>query len=273
MYQIALVIFREFLEIGILFGVFAAAINQMSGSWYYIVSGLMLGFLGASILGFFTTQIARSFGGFGDEYFDVMIIMTTVVMVVSTIAWMHKNSYRIRDNIMFKADLASEDRWQRIVFTLMIASTVFREGAEIILLLHSIVSTSNAEATEYILGFGLGAIGGIISSVAMYFGMFKIAARKIFSVSTILMTFIAAGLSAEAAKILVSVGAIDVLNIPLWDTSDIISDGSIIGKILKVVVGYHSRPCGIEIVFYAVTILVSCALTKFFDSKNHLNHI
>jgi high-affinity iron transporter len=43
------------------------------------------------------------------------------------------------------------------------------------------------------------------------------------------LTLIAAGLASEAAGKMVSIGLIDFLNTPLWDSSWIVSDRSIIG--------------------------------------------
>ena len=149
----------------------------------------------------------------------------------------------------------------------MIATTILREGAELVLLLHSIATVEKSESITYLNGFALGSVSGILFGIGVYLGMFRLAGRYVLSVSSIFMTFIAAGLSAEAARILSSIGLINVLTDRVWDSSFIASDDSISGRFLKVMFGYSARPIQIELLFYLITILIIFTLSKVFTSK------
>src|SRR2546427_4107910 len=48
----------------------------------------------------------------------------------------------------------------------------------------------------------------------------------------------------------------------IWDTSYVLPDDSVIGKLMHTLVGYTARPYGIQLGFYAVTLTVILALTK-----------
>ena len=88
----------------------------------------------------------------------------------------------------------------------------------------------------------------------IYFGLIKFAGKYIFKISTILLILISAGLAAEAAGALASAGIIEIFSDQLWDSSWLIEDRSTTGKLLKIIIGYNSRPNIIQMVFYLGTI-------------------
>jgi high-affinity iron transporter len=48
----------------------------------------------------------------------------------------------------------------------------------------------------------------------------------------------------------------------LWDTSFLLTENSIVGKMLHTLIGYVARPDGIQLLFYAATVLVTLGLMK-----------
>ncbi len=269
MFQIAIVIFREFLEISILLGLFSAAAANIKDYKILLASGMIIGILGAAIIALFTDQLSNSLDGVGSEIFNSFIIMLTVVMLASTIVWMKNYSSKIKETINVTATKLDTSPFSRIIFTSLIASTIFREGSEIVLLIHSLSSIeTNDPAQVYIYGFAIGAILGIIVGFCLYKGLFRFATKYIFKICSFFMTFIAAGLSAEAARILLSIGMINFLPEVIWDTSNIISNSSATGKVLKILIGYSARPSGAEAIFYLSTIFIIMIFGKIFSGKN-----
>lgn len=96
----------------------------------------------------------------------------------------------------------------------------------------------------------------------IYTGLIKLAGKYIFKVSTILLILIAAGLASEAAGILTSVGVIEMYRETLWDTSWLIGNNSIVGKLLHITVGYDSKPNGMQIIFYLSSIMFTLTMMK-----------
>ncbi|MDX1924716.1 MAG: FTR1 family protein [Rickettsiaceae bacterium] len=268
MHQISIIVFREFLEISLLIGLLSSVGKNIKDFKIILVSGIMLGVFGASLLAFFTDQISNSLEGAGGEIFDAIVILMTVVLLCATLVWMRKASHKIKQKASSLASEMRDDIYSKTMFTILISTTIFREGAEIVLLLHSFYTIAKDEALNYINGFALGALAGILCGVAFYIGLFKFASRYIFSITSFLMTFIAAGLATEAAKILSSVGIISDLGGILWDTSPYIDDASIVGRFLKVFIGYTAKPTGIELVFYLSTLAIIFVLDKVFSGKN-----
>ena len=273
MIQISIVIFREFLEISILLSVFSAAARGIKDYKILLISGIMLGVFGACLIALFTDQLSDSLDGVGSEIFNVIIIFITVVMIASTIIWMKNYSKKLKEAMDVAASSFDNGWFSKFIFISLIASTIFREGAEIVLLIHSIVAIKHDQAPTYINAFAISAFSGCCVGFAIYKGLFRFAAKYLFKISSIFMTFIAAGLSAEAARILSSIGVINFLPDVIWNTNNIISDSSLGGKLLKVLIGYSSRPSGAEAIFYLGTILIIIILTKIFTGKNLHKHL
>jgi high-affinity iron transporter len=145
----------------------------------------------------------------------------------------------------------------------VVAAAIFREGVEIILFIYSITSAGNIDGKEYITGIGFGAFSGLLVGTLLYHGLMKYAGKYVFKISSILLTLIAAGLASEAAGIMTSSGIIEILSDQLWDTSWLVENDSITGKVLNITVGYDSRPNGMQIIFYFATIVLTFGMMKF----------
>jgi high-affinity iron transporter len=263
MFKIAIVIFREFLEIAILLGIVLAATKSLRGRSRYIIAGVLAGVVGASLLAFFTTQLAVAFGGFGDEIFDVGVILLTVFVLGWTAIWMRGYSSQVKEEISLLASRIEKGNAHKVILTLIVAGTIFREGSEVVLFIYSFSSSQSLSGDQYLLGFAIGALGGLIVGSALYMGLLKFAGRYIFKVCFVLLIFIAAGLAAEAAGILTSTGFINVLTQQAWDSSWLIADQSIVGKLFKILVGYESKPNLMQLIFYSSTIAILCICSHF----------
>lgn len=132
-----------------------------------------------------------------------------------------------------------------------------REGTEIIILVYSISSVETITSSNYIQGLIIGATSGFLLGLIICFGLIKIANQKyIFKISTILLMLIAGGFAASAAGILTSSGLVMFLSDQVWDSSWLVADRSMIGKILHIVTGYIARPNGLQVLAYFTTILL-----------------
>lgn len=266
MFQVTIAVFREFLEISILVSLFSAFGKNIKNFNILLAIGMALGCIGAGIIALFTEQISDSLDGMGHEVFEAIIILTTVALICSTIIWMKRYSKILKDKLS-SIDGSNDSLSSKIMIILLIGTTIFREGSEIVLILYSISAIDGSQSAVYIQGFALGAILGTSVGLGLYYGLFKFATKYIFTISSLVMTFIAAGLAAEAAKILVSVGAIDFLTYRLWDTSFVVSDDTILGKILKIMIGYTSKPTAIELIFYTSVLSLIFFTNQFFSGK------
>lgn len=262
MFKIAIVVFRECLEISFLLGVILAVTKPIKNSRSYIILGSMLGIVCAATFALFARSISESFGGLGDEVFDACVILLTAVIISFTVVWMQGYTKKIKKDISKLSNEITAGATSQLMLVVVVAAAILREGAEIILFVYSIASAENIEGNSYILGLGIGAFAGLVVGAILYQGLMKYTGKYIFRISAVLLTLIAAGLAAEAAGILTSSGIIESFSDQLWDSSWLVSDDSITGKILNITVGYDSKPNGMQIAFYLTTIMLTAGMMK-----------
>jgi len=269
MFKIAIVVFREFLEIALLLGVIMAVTKPIRNSRTYIVLGALIGIVLAAIFALSTRAISTSFGGLGDELFDSCTILLTAAIISWTVVWMQGYTKKIKKDLSKLSENITAGRASQFMLVLVVATAILREGAEIILFVYSVSSVENIQGTQYLIGIGIGALSGLIIGVGLYLGLMKFAGKYVFKTSTVLLTMIAAGLAAEAAGILTSSGFIELYSDQLWDTSWLVSNESIIGKILNIIIGYDSRPNGMQLAFYLASILITVSFMRLRSIISH----
>jgi high-affinity iron transporter len=62
-------------------------------------------------------------------------------------------------------------------------------------------------------------------------------------------------------------GVLTMLSQTAWDTSAILSDTSLFGRVLHTLIGYSDQPSVLQVVAYCVTLAVIYALTKTVGSR------
>ena len=97
---------------------------------------------------------------------------------------------------------------------------------------------------------------GIITAIAigyMFFvGSRKINLKKFFTISSILLILIAAGLVAHGVHELQEAALIPMGVEHVWDMNSILDENGIFGSFLKGLFGYNGNPSLIELLAYAV---------------------
>src|SRR5205807_1822118 len=116
--------------------------------------------------------------------------------------------------------------------------------------------------TDFVAGGFLGVAGGVMLGAGLYIGLLRIPMRYLFTVTSWLILLLAAGLAAQGAQFLMQADLLPALGPALWDTSALVSDESIPGKVMHTLVGYVARPAGIQLVFWAATLLVIGGLMR-----------
>ena len=110
-------------------------------------------------------------------------------------------------------------------------------------------------------------MAGLVAAVALaaivYFGLLTIPVRHLFSVTTALITLLAAGLAAQSIAFLQQAGRLEVLTSTAWDTSRFLPEDGLPGRLLHSLVGYMDRPSIAQLVAYVLTIAVIVGLMRF----------
>lgn len=254
MWGSAVVVFREVFEIAIILCVILAATKGIQHRGKWINLGILGGIIGASLLAFATQTFAMLAGKTGQQYFNAGVLIVAVAMIGWTVIWMKKHSRTIVQNIKQVGKDISEGETPLHTLAIVVGLAVMREGSEIVVFVYSMIAGGQATLGSATMGGLIGLALGSFCGVLMYYGLIRVSVKYLFQVTSILLTFIAAGMAANAAGKLVKSGLLPALVDKLWDTSSILNQHSIVGKFFSILVGYQDHPNGMQAIFYLVTV-------------------
>ena len=144
---------------------------------------------------------------------------------------------------------------------IVIGLAVLREGAEVVLFLYGIMAAGTS-GSSLLTGGMLGIAAGAAFTGLTYFGLLAVPSRYIFSVTSWLIALLAAGMAAQSVQYLYNAGVINVLGKTVWDTSWLLSEGSLFGQLLHTLIGYTSRPSEVQLVAYLGTLVAMFVLMR-----------
>ncbi len=250
----AIIVFREVLEAALVVGIVLAASKGVRDRVLYVGGGVFGGVAGACIVAFFAEAIADAMAGIGQEVLNATILFLAVAMLGWHNIWMGRHG---RELAQHAADLGKAvTRGTRPLYALaiVVGMAVLREGSELVLFLYSIAAGGGTGFAEMAVGFLFGVAAGVATGAALYYGLLRIPTKHLFTVTSWLILLLAAGMASQAAGFLVQADILPAVNPMLWDTSVLLSEDSIPGKMLHALIGYVARPAGIQVVFWVGTL-------------------
>lgn len=254
------IVFREVIEAGLIVGIVLAASKGVPRRGVWVAYGIIGGVAGACLAAVFAGQLAALFEGSGQELFNAGILVVAVGMLTWHNVWMASHGRALaRDMRAVGAEVAA-GRLLLAALSVVVGVAVLREGSEIVLFLYGIAASGGVSAGAMLLGGSLGVLAGAGVSALMYFGLLTIPAGRLFAATSGLITVLAAGLAAQAVAFIQQAGDAEVLTQPVWDSSWLLSDGSLAGRLLHTLVGYTDQPSGAQLVVYMLTIMVIVGL-------------
>ncbi len=255
MLKIAIIVFREILEIAIVISILVVATQNIKGRNKWIFAGIGLGILGSIILAFFTDSISSSLEGIGQEVFNAVVLLASSLMIAWTVIWMTRYGKKMSANLKKLGKDVADGHESLFALMPVVALTVLREGAEIVLFSYgSFVSGDNVN--DLIVGAITGLSCGLIVGFAIYYGLIKVLGKHFFSVTSWLLIFLAAGMISQAIGFLSNAGLIPEIIYPIWDSSFLVSEQGILGKVLHALFGYISKPSLSQLIGYLATVCV-----------------
>ncbi len=105
-------------------------------------------------------------------------------------------------------------------------------------------------------------LAGAALTALSYYGLVALPTRYIFSVTSVLIALLAAGMAAQAVRFLQAAGVVTALRTKVWDTSWLLSDSSILGRMLHVLVGYTDKPTALQVLAYLATLATMFVLIR-----------
>ncbi|MGA8969206.1 MAG: FTR1 family protein [Pseudolabrys sp.] len=256
-----IIVFREVIEAGLIVGIVMAATRGVIGRGRWITIGIVGGVLGAGIVAMFAGAISDAFQGSGQELFNAGVLGVAVIMLMWHNAWMARHGREMADEMRRVGTAVSEGAKPLTALAIVVGLAVLREGSEVVLFLYGIMA-SGTSGSALLVGGLLGIAAGAAFTALTYLGLLAIPNRHIFSVTSWLIALLAAGMAAQAVQFLNSAGLVVALDRTLWDTSWLLSEKSIFGRLLHTLVGYIDRPTEMQLIVYVATLLAMFLLMR-----------
>lgn len=241
---------REGLEMALIIGIVLGAVSKINRPqlrpvvWIGVLSAVALSLAVAMIL----TILGTSLQGPAEPVYEGVTMFLAAGVLTWMIFWMSRQARHIKGQLESGVRKAVLQNGKWALFLLAFIA-VLREGIELALFLTAAVFATDAAQT--LIGSALGLGTSALLGWSLVATTMRLDLRRFFQVTGILLILFAAGLVAHGVHELNEVGWIPAVIEHVWDTNAILSDTSLLGEVLKTLLGYNGNPSLTEVLAYA----------------------
>ena len=254
---IFLITLREAFEAALLLGLVYTYLDKIGARRHFrwVSAGGAVGLVASIAMGVAVAYLSGPLIDLGPDVIGAAVIFLAVILLTWHAWWMQRHARGIRGQVERRIDEARST--QRLWMVGLIAFTgVFREGVETVIFIWGLMAeaTSAAGWGSVVAGVAGVAAAGILGWMIFRGGQ-RLSPSRFFTITTVLVLFLAAGLFATGIGRLQSLDVLPMMA-PLWDTSWLLSDSSVVGSFLAGLLGYRARPSLLEAAGYVAYLLV-----------------
>lgn len=239
-----IIILREVLEAALIISVLLAISQQLKVSRKWLVFALLIGLAGASIYATYIEIVSLAMEGAGQEVVNASLHLLIYGFIIMLI-------FSIKDRAYY--------RYMVFAMGSCVAMAIIREGSEIVIYMGGFISSPELFVSVSI-GSIIGAGIGISIGVFFYYLITSMSLNNGVRFGLFLLILIAGGMILQATQLLIQADLI-ISQPPLWNSSSLISERSLIGQLLYAMLGYESTPTPIQVFCYGISLVVMTALT------------
>ena len=250
-----IVTLREAFEAALILGIIYSYLEKVGArdGVQYLTRGGLLGLLASVAMGIGVSYLSGPLLDVGPDLITLVVIFAAVGLLTWHAWWMQQHARLVKGQVQHRIDeaRASNRLW---VVGLIAFTSVFREGAETVLFLWGIMAEEGA-------GWGslVGGVAGIVGAASLGWAVFRggqrLSLQRFFSVTTVFIMLLAAGLLSRGIGRMQGMGLLPFSE-PVWNTSWLLSDGSILGGFLSGLIGYRAQPTLPEVCAYVAYVVV-----------------
>jgi len=256
-----IIVFREVIEAGLIVGIVLAVTQGVDGSRRWIFGGVLAGLFGALVVAGFAEQLSAAIAGRGQELFNAGVLGLAVIMLAWHNIWMARHGREMARELSAVGRSVASGEKSFMALAIVVGVAVLREGAEVALFLYGILLSGESTADLLLGGLGGLALGAGLSFLT-FKGLVTIPPKKLFGATSLLVTLLAGGLAAQCVGFLQQAGLVTAMSQTVWDTSSILPDNSLLGRVLHTLIGYSDQPSAMQLVVYLATIATIALAAK-----------
>jgi len=259
-----LIVFREVFEAGLIVGIVMAVTSGVAGRGRWVAGGVAAGVFGACVVALFTGELSELFSGSGQELFNAVILSFAVLMLGWHNVWMARHGRELAAEMRAAGEAVVAGSKSLFALAVVVTVAVLREGSEVVLFLYGVAAAEGGANAGMVIGGVIGLFLGALVCLLTYLGLLTIPARYLFSVTSTLITLLAAGMAAQAIAFLEHANVLTAFDETVWNTSWVLSDSSYLGRALHTLIGYVDQPTAMQLIVYAATLAAITVLMRLF---------
>lgn len=248
-----IIILREVLEASLLISLLLVISKALHIHFRWLITAIICGFIGAALYAINLGAISEMFDYTGQEITNTILQIIIYLHLTVLIIFIHKADIQLNlDN-------------KKITFLISapIILAITREGSEIFIYFSGFINNPEKVLPGSIGSF-IGAGIGTSIGVLVYYGLLSRKPETFFYICKAALLLVATGILSQTIPLLIQADIINASS-PVWDTSNILAEESIMGQLLYAILGYEATPAPQQIAVYIGGILF--ILTALFISN------
>jgi high-affinity iron transporter len=244
---------REGLEACLIVSILLAALRQLGETrhirsvWIGVIAAIACSMVGAAVI---YRAVSQYNGSQFQTVFETITYVIAVVLLTSMTFWMQLHSQSLKSDIVARARAAGSG----VAFGLLAFSTVGRESLETAVFA---LAFAFQNGLMLLLGGALGIAASVVLCIMIYRLGYRLNFRMFFRTMGIVLLIFAAGLLGDAIQNLQALGWVTLGSRPLWNSSGILPEDSMIGDILHTFLGYAASPTVLQVVGYLTFLAIA----------------
>ncbi|MFI7115755.1 iron uptake transporter permease EfeU [Amycolatopsis sp. NPDC049868] len=252
----ALIGLREGLEAALVVSILVAFLvktkrrHALRWVWLGVGVAVVLSVGVGAILTYSTAQLTFE----QQELLGGTLSIVAVGFVTAMIFWMRKASRTIAAELRGKLDEALDVGPVAVLVLSFFA--VGREGLETAVFFYSTVQTAQGGTTEPLIGFSAGILVAVVLAYLIYRGAVRFDLGKFFTITGVLLVFVAAGVLGYGLHDLQEAAFLPGLTTLAFDASAVLPEDSWYGALLKGIFNYSQQTTVLQAVAWVAYVAI-----------------
>ncbi|MBA3870850.1 MAG: FTR1 family protein [Anaerolineae bacterium] len=251
-----LITFREGVEASLIVGILLGFLKKTGQTQYakYVWSGVVAAIVVSIAVAVAILAIGAELEGPAEPLFEGTMLFIAVGLVTAMIFWMRYQSRTLKSSLESEMNAAVQNGHPRALFATAFFAVV-REGIETALFISAIGFTN--KNIDTLAGSILGLVIAALVGYLIFASTLRLNLRTFFSITSVLLLVIAAGLFGRAIHEFIEIGLLPALREGVYNVGGILPAESTIGQVLTALFGYNAAPDLLEVIGYVGFLVVA----------------
>jgi high-affinity iron transporter len=235
--------------------------RQLLPLWVGVVAAVVLSVLFGALLTYTETSLLATSAS--RELFEAVTSVVAVVLVTWMIFWMRRTARRLKGELTGKLETAIGVGGLAVAGIALVS--VIREGLETALLFYAAAQGATSSVTPLVaISFGL--LTSVLIGFGLYAGALRINLTRFFTISGVLLVFVAAGIFKYGVHDFQEAGVLAGLDAHAFDISGVLDPASWYGAAIAGMFNITATPTVLETIAY-VGYLIPVLLAFLWPSR------